>query len=819
MTLPGLTQMTPHLLFGTTKVAFGCPRPDLALALAAVVLVALGYFLWRDLAQLRNRAMPIIVTLVIAAFLMTVGVMLNPKIKNTKKDDSWKPSCILLVDGSLSMSLPDTYEDKADADWLKQFVPGAAGDETTVARDDVVRALLDGPGADWLRQINEKYDITARRFGGATVDLPLDLLADGTDDPEGANALKGYRISEEGFTTALGDALKDVAGDKILTPVILISEGAWNAGVPPGPVAFAMGVKGNPIYTIGVGDPKEKRDLAVIRVTGEPSVILGDDMFIRADVRATGMGASTSIEVELLEDGLSVGLPKTVKVPATGSSVSVRFVHRPNSMGHKVYEVAITPIKGEDTTENNSATMNVEVIQRKIRVLMVEAHARWEYRFMRTVFERDAAVGTKNLKIFLARPGLGPIEGGGVFIKELPKTKEEALQYDLFIIGDLARTNSTMPDSFLKLVADRVQYGGAALIVIAGRHNHYLELIGSPLAARAEPGDTSEEARMMRYLLPVELESAEILPTPFTPHPYSPELTHHGERHLLTRLTSGTDIEMNRVAWERLPKVRWAAGVGPLVRGATALLVHPDRTAGSEKMPILAVQSVGSGKVMFSGLDDTWRWRKAVGDKWHYRFWAQAIRWLVKKRFQEGDQRVKVRASRRIFGLGQSVELEAFCLGDNGYPLSAEDNIVSLRITGPGGVKEVVVLDPNEGGWGLWSKLFKPRKHGVYTIEALVSAYGDAPIETDVEIEVTRPDKERFTLNQNKPALQALADRSKGQYIKISDVGTIPGLLAVKIKDKVVTTEHAPCTHWSFYLMLALVLSSVWFIRKRSGLA
>jgi hypothetical protein len=819
MTLLDPTQMTAHPIIAVTKVAWGGSSPGLALILAAVVLAPLCYFLLRDLRQLRNRAMPALLALVILAFLMLLGVMLDPRIRHIREDETWKPTCMLIVDGSRSMALPDTYSG-ADAEWLRKFVPEAAGsDSPSLPREAVVRALLAGPGADWLRQLSLKYNIIAKRFGGETVDLALDLSegAASEDDPDAGPT--GFTVAPDGFTTPLGDALKSIAGDKHETPIILLTEAAWNAGVPPGPVASSLGKKGNPIYAIGIGDPTEKRDLAVVRVTGEPSVILGDDMFIRADVRATGMGSSTSVEVELLEDGLSVGLPKMVKAPATGAAVSVRFVHRPREMGEHVYSVVVTPISNEYDMKNNAAQMNVEIIQRKIRVLMVEAHARWEYRFIRTVLERDAAVGTKNLKIFLARPGIGPIEGGGVFIKELPDDKEKMLKYDLFIIGDLARTDSTMPDTFLKLVADRVQYGGAGLVVIAGRHNHYLELIGSPLAARPEPGDTSEEADKMRYLLPVELATAEILPTPFTPHPYSPELTYQGERHLLTRLTPGTDIEMNRITWERLPKLRWSAGVGPLVRGATALLVRSDRMAGSEKMPVLAVQSVGAGKVMFSGMDDTWRWRKAVGDKWHYRFWAQAIRWLVKKRFQEGDSQVKVRVSRKVFGLGQSVELEAFCLGDDGFPLSADEHSVSLRITGPGGVREVVLLEADEGGWGLWRKVHKPRKDGVYKIEALVSALPGPPIDVNAQFEVTRPDKERFTLNQNMPVLKSLAENSKGKYIKISEAHTIPGLLAVQIKPKIITTERAPCTHWSFYVLLALVLSSVWFIRKRSGLA
>ena len=67
--------------------------------------------------------------------------------------------------------------------------------------------------------------------------------------------------------------------------------------------------------------------------------------------------------------------------------------------------------------------------------------------------------------------------------------------------------------------------------------------------------------------------------------------------------------------------------------GATALLVHPRRMGGARRLPLLAIQRVGTGKVMFLGVEGTWRWRKAVGDRYHYRFWATAVRWMVRKRF------------------------------------------------------------------------------------------------------------------------------------------------------------------------------------------
>jgi len=405
-------------------------------------------------------------------------------------------------------------------------------------------------------------------------------------------------------------------------------------------VAVAMTLVGAG-YAADEEQPAKPKDIKVVSIEGKATVCFGDEMIIRAGVCATGMDAPTTLMVELLEDGLQAGFQQEVKVPATGAVIGVLFSHKPRRKGKHIYQIVVEPkaqIPGgdHDAKNNRSSKLPVNVVQRNIRVLIVEAHPRWEYRFLRFALERDVTVGAKNLKIFLARPGIGPVEAGGVFIAKLPTTKEEMQKFDLFIIGDIARSDKMMSDKFLHLVADRVQHDGAGLIVIAGRHNHHLGLLGSPLASHARPGDTPEEARKKRYMLPVELINAEVLPVPYTPHPFTAELTPDGATHEITRLVqaAGVDpqktIEQNREQWKKLPKLRRTAGVGPATEGAKVLLVHPDRTAGASKMPILAVRPAGKGKVMFCGTDDTWRWRKATGAKWHTRFWSQTIRRMAR---------------------------------------------------------------------------------------------------------------------------------------------------------------------------------------------
>jgi hypothetical protein len=234
-------------------------------------------------------------------------------------------------------------------------------------------------------------------------------------------------------------------------------------------------------------------------------------------------------------------------------------------------------------------------------------------------------------------------------------------------------------------------------------------------------------------------------------------------------------------------------------------------------MPLLAVQRVGDGKVMFSGLDDTWMWRRGIGDEFHYRFWAQAIRWMVKRQFTEGAPRARLSIDRTQCDVGESVTVDALCLDTDGYPL--QDAAVSLKVTDSEGQVQRVAMQPLPGGWGTYRATFTPGAPGLYQMQPVVSAYKDQVIESKVSLEVTRMDLEKDFLAQNVKALQDIAAASEGQYLRPDQVDQLPMLLAAKKEARILTREYSPCRHWAYYTAMVALLGAAWLIRKRSGLA
>jgi hypothetical protein len=436
--------------------------------------------------------------------------------------------------------------------------------------------------------------------------------------------------------------------------------------------------------------------------------------------------------------------------------------------------------------------LSVEIVERKINVLLVDAEPRWEFRFIRNVLERDPSA---KVTVCLLRPGVGPLVGEG-YVAALPTDKKALAAYDLVILGDVPR--ESLPDAFLTEMADMIRARAGALILVAGRHEHYRRLAGTPLAA----------------VLPVTLDGGTAVDMQVG-EPFSPELTQDGATHLVTRLAA--PAEENEAVWAGLPRVRWSAGVSGLAPGATALLVHPYRIAGTAKMPILAVHLVGDGKVMFSGLEETWRWRRGIGDEFHYRFWDQAVRWMVKRQFTEGDPRARLSIDRTECDVGEAVLVEAYCLGTDGYPL--QDASVWLTVADTAGKRQRLAMQPAPGGWGVYRASFSPPATGAYEMQPIVSAYGDDPLPSKVTLQVSRVDLEKDTLAQNATALKAIAQASGGKYLMVTEADQLAGLLVATKQSRNLTAEYSPCRHWIFYASLVALLGGAWLVRKRSGLA
>ena len=88
-----------------------------------------------------------------------------------------------------------------------------------------------------------------------------------------------------------------------------------------------------------------------------------------------------------------------------------------------------------------------------------------------------------------------------------------------------------------------------------------------------------------------------------------------------------------------MPSLYWMFEISKLKPAVRVLAEHASRS-GDEgaKLPVICLQYVGAGKVLFHAIDATWRWRYRVGDVFFARYWVQTIRYLSRAKLLGKDR-------------------------------------------------------------------------------------------------------------------------------------------------------------------------------------
>ena len=207
----------------------------------------------------------------------------------------------VLVDSSASMSVRDLADQGGELDGVQSAPP----EQATTTRFERVRELLLADGAEWLRRLEQRNDLSLYAFGDNTTSLDLPWQTPATSKP----ATSKRAVPVESLATLapsrpqtdLGQALTttlDKLGEGPIAAVVLISDGQVNRGTPAAEIAvYAQRVRA-PLYTVGVGSPHEPPNMRLTNLAA-PAAVPPDDPFeVRVELAATGIEPG-EVQVEL----------------------------------------------------------------------------------------------------------------------------------------------------------------------------------------------------------------------------------------------------------------------------------------------------------------------------------------------------------------------------------------------------------------------------------------------------------------------------------------------------------------------------------------
>jgi uncharacterized membrane protein len=732
--------------------------PAKVIAIVAIAAVVLVVVMYRQVKAVNRVDRLVLATIRALAVAIVLGCLLGPTVV-VASAVAQRNVLAVVLDDSRSMRLRDVNGDTRLSAMQKVFADTSA----------------------LMRQLSQRFALRVFRFAADAGPL------------SGAATLTGSGARTD-LATALDVTREDLAGMP-LAGVVVVTDGADNGGGDLGSALLALRARRVPVYTVGVGQERFARDVAVERVTSPTSVLAGSTVLLEAAIGVRGArGEKATVTAEA--NGRIVATEE-ITLPDGGDIARVRLRIPPLPPGTYRLSVRVRPISGETVTENNAYHTVLEVRPGPARILYLEGELRPEFAFMRRAVADDSSLQVVGLMRSADRKFLRLGVKDSLELRSgFPVSREELFQYRAIVLGSIE--SSFFTGDQLRMLADFVSQRGGSLLALGGRESF------------SEGGFADTP---MAEVLPVTLErtgaDTSAPPLVVAVHPTSAGLSHAA---LQLRPTEAA----NAARWDSLPPLTSVNRLGPLRSGATVLLTGRVGDKGVE-VPVLAFQRYGRGMGAVLGVQDTWLWRMhasiPVEDETYATLWRQLLRWMV-----EGvPDQVEIAAVPARVGPGESVTLRAR-VTDSVYQDVNNASVVA-QVTTPTGRKVEVPMEWSLREDGSYTGRFIADEPGVYGLSAQVRRGRDTTYSVGGALLADDQGADVQQAELRAPLLRRIAKETGGRYYALSD--------AKRLADDVIYTEAGVTVRdardlWDMpivFLVLATLLAGEWIYRRRRGLA
>lgn len=585
-----------------------------------------------------------------------------------------------------------------------------------------------------------------------------------------------------GSRTDIGDSVLQVLQQLRTVPlgaIVVISDGADSAGTLSEDTLNRIASFGVPVHTIGIGRERMPEDLELQEAQLPERALPDTSISARVAIRHDGAG-STRIKVF---DGERFIADRTVELPAGSAVTTVSVPLTLSQAGEQELRFTLDPKVGEQELRNNTRTRLIDVSGRQSSVLYVEGEPRWEFKFMRRALDHDPGV---RLTTLLRTSTNGYYRQGLARADELadgfPTNRAQLYAYDALIVGSIPAAWFT-PEQ-LQMIHDFVSERGGTLLMLAGPNGLGDGGWGNSAVGGVLPTALPAGASFHRVRVPA-----------------SPTL----RGRATPMLQFSDDPAQNQRLWQELPPLEDYQDLGAPRLAATTWL---SLRAGEHEQPLFVGQPYGRGRSMILATGGTWRWRMGLpsDDHRHEQFWRQLMRALV------ADVPTSFQLSATV--RGSVVQLRAEVRDASFKP---QDDVVVRAVARSPDSNDVITLLRVANQPGVYQADYSPSRSASYVIEATAER-GDSVVgagRTTVRFE---PESEEFfSLRQNRPLLQRLAEVTGGRYWQTDSLSQLPAAIRASpagiVQQQVLPLWNAPLG-W----MLLLGLKALeWLLRRRWG--
>jgi hypothetical protein len=680
--------------------------------------------------------------------------------------------------------------------------PAALTTVRSKSRLSKVATVLDSLQQNMLTEIREKADIRLSSF-----DQSLNLLAD-QQNPQ--QSLKGFTDPGPQQTAAVPTGTNMAAAleqlnrerqEQPLAAVIMLTDAAHNQTGEASPREVAATLNGTPVYIVPIGNTQHVRDVVLQSVYAPAVAMRNDDIVIEASLQAYDCASEVCV-VQLMQDGEVIDF-REVTLDSEFASRTVRFDQHVPAIGNQQFQVAIVPLDGELTEDNNYDDFEVNVTRSDIKVLLADELPRWEYRYLTQLFRRDNRVECDEL---LFHPRM-IATGHRAESRTFPVTVDDWDLYDVVMLGDLSTAH--LPVLAQETLIQYLQQRGGTLVMIAGPQAMPHAYVSHPL-------------QDILPVLPID--------QPGSSNGYAFRVTEEGQDH--QALMIGESEEATRIAWDFVNRFSPLHEVSPWrqPRPTAHTLISavprnsPNADSDAENSAFLCWQPVGRGRIIYLSGPDTYRLRFLRGDRLHYRFWGQLLRWAIASDLSAGSEFVRIRTDKSRYDTREEIQVTVQLTNAEQQPVTAE--ALEIRISSGNDDERTVPLVPDPQIPGSYQAAVRTLPPGIYRVEPIGPAVDTLQQQTDspetpsasFTVQADLP-LELVDTRSDRALAQQITDMTGGQVLTPS---SIPEVLQLTNLDPLKTEQiaHRPLwLEWKYLWLVFGCLQTEWIIRKWKGLS
>ena len=439
--------------------------------------------------------------------------------------------------------------------------------------------------------------------------------------------------------------------------------------------------------------------------------------------------------------------------------------------------------------------LDVDFVDRPLRVLYIEGYPRWEYRYLKNLLVREPSIESSVMLLSADREFA---QEGNTPLARLPRTAEEFAEFDLIILGDLP--SGFLTDSRQELIREQVARRGSGIVMIAGPRSMPSSWSGTPLA----------DLLPFTGGLDLDRRGGPVLARP------TDAATRLGVLRLVVGEASGWPEALTdpSYGWSQL---QWVQRIDAERLKPTAEIlaeVVPVEGDREDATPLVLGMRYGAGQSLYVATDEIWRWRYGRGELLPEQFWIQLLRLLGREAVQ-GDQPVRILAEPQQAELGRPVRLTVDLLDASGG-ITPPESVMVEAIDADGDVVGSAELPAS--GEASWAGTWIPPGLGEIRFritEPGLSALAGATMAT---IDVGRPDDELRDSDADHEFITAFAEETGGMVHALEGDGAVLDRIHEALPRRAIVTEQPIRERiWTspFFFIMLLSLATIEWVGRR----